>query len=85
MTPAFLLQIQGTVLWIPAISLLAYSYGAITLWRAAFQRTSDQQVREDAGPNSTYLAAFAASSVCPVPRSLAVTSGIAFAFSSSAY
>lgn len=43
------------VLWIPAIPLLALSYGAITLCRAAFQRTSDWQVRGDTGPNPTYL------------------------------
>jgi hypothetical protein len=85
MPPMFLLHIQGTVLWIPAISLLAFSYGAITLFRAAFQRTSDQRGREDTGPNSTSLTALAASSVCPVPLSLAVTHGIAIAFSSSAY
>jgi hypothetical protein len=85
MPPMFLLHIQGTVLWIPAISLLACSYGAITLFRAAFQQTSDSQVREDTGPNTTYLLPYSKSSVCPVPLSLAVTSGIAFAFSSSAY
>ena len=85
MPPMFLLHIQGTVLWIPAISLPAYSYGAITLFRAAFQQTSDRQAGEDTGPNSTFLAAYTASSVCPAPLSLAVTHGIAIAFFSSAY
>lgn len=85
MPPVFLLHIQGAVLWILAISLPDFLYGAITLSRAAFQRTSNRQVREDTSPNTTALAAYAASSVCPDPLSLAVTSGIAIAFSSSAY
>lgn len=85
MPPIFLLHIQGTVLWIPAISLLAYSYGAITLFRAAFQQTSDQQAREDTSPNTTYLLPYSKSSVCPMPLSLAVTNSIAIAFSSPAY
>lgn len=85
MPPVFLLHIQGTVLWIPAISFPACSYGAFTLCSAAFQQTFDRQVEEDTGPNSTSLEAFTPSSVCPVPRSLAVTDGIAIAFSSSAY
>jgi hypothetical protein len=85
MPPMFLLQIQGAVLWIPAISFPAFPYGAITLCSAAFQRTFGQQAKEDTGPNATSFTAFAASSVCPVPRSLAVTDGITIVFSSSAY
>lgn len=85
MTPVFALQNQGTLLWIPAVSLLPCPYGAFTLCRAAFQRTSGREVREGAGPNTTSLAAFAAGSVCPAPLSLAVTHGIAIAFFSSAY
>lgn len=84
MTPAFTLQNQGALLWIPTISLLPFPYGAFTLCRAAFQRTSGQEVREDVGPNTTSLAAYAAGSVCPAPLSLAVTCGIAIAFFSSA-
>lgn len=77
MTPAFALQNQGALLWIPAVSLPPCPYGAFTLCRAAFQRTSGREVREGAGPNTTSLAAYAAGSVCPEPLSLAVTSGIA--------
>ena len=77
MTPAFTLQNQGALLWIPAVSLLPCPYGAVTLCRAAFQRTSGQEVREGASPNTTSLAAYAAGSVCPVPLLLAVTCGIA--------
>ena len=77
MTPAFTFQNQGALLWILAVSLLPFPYGAITLFRAAFQRTSGREVREGASPNTTFLAAYAAGSVCPVPLSLAVTCGIA--------
>ena len=85
MPPIFLLQNQGAVLWILAIFLPVFPYGAITLYRAAFQRTSGRLVRKDASPNPTFLLAFAASSVCPVPLSLAATYGIAVAFFSCGY
>jgi len=46
----FLLRIQGAVLRILGISLLAILYGTITLWRVPFQKTSSQRAREDPSP-----------------------------------
>ena len=81
----FLLQNRGAVLWILAIFLPVFPYGAVTLYRAAFQRTSGRLAGKGASPNTTALPAFAGDSVCPVPLSLAVTNGIAIAFSSCGY
>jgi hypothetical protein len=85
MPGTFLLQNQGAVLWILAIFLPVFPYGAVTLYRTAFQRTSGRLVRKDTSPNPTALLLLSKDSVCPSPLSLAVTHGIAIAFSSYAY
>ena len=53
MSPIFGPDIRRALLWIPAIDLLPFPYGAFTLYGAAFQRTSGQEVRPDTGPNPT--------------------------------
>lgn len=85
MPGVFPLQNQGAVLWILAILLPVYPYGAITLCRAAFQRTSGRLVGRGTSPNTTALAPFGADSVCPIPLSLAVTHGISIGFFSYGY
>ena len=40
MAPVFPLHIRGTVLWILGIGFPSFPYGALTLYRAAFQQTS---------------------------------------------
>jgi hypothetical protein len=44
------MDLQPLLLWIPAINLLLFSYGAITLYGRPFQATSDQGVRLSTGP-----------------------------------
>lgn len=50
----FSLRIQGAIIRILGISLLAFLYGTITLWHVAFQRTSSQQAREDPSPTTPH-------------------------------
>ena len=45
MRAAFRLQIRGTVLWILDIHLPDFPYRAVTVFSAAFQRTSGLQIR----------------------------------------
>ena len=54
MTPSFPLHIQGMVLRILTISLLAFFYGAITLSGGTFQSTLNRQVREYVSPTTPH-------------------------------
>src|SRR3989338_4001188 len=63
-------------------AFLHFQYGAITLLSAAFQQTSCMQAGRGTSPNTTLECPYSTPSVCPVPFSLAVTGGIAIAFSS---
>ena len=67
------------------ILLLAYPYGTITLYGAAFQPTSGSPFGgiEAQTPHPSCLSA--RGSVCPLPFSVAPTHGIAIAFSSCGY
>ena len=69
----------------PGLSLLAYPYGAVTLYGAAFQPTSGSPFGST-GVQTPHLPCLSAKdSVCPVPFSLSVTRGISFDFSSCGY
>lgn len=78
-------DIQRALLWILDIILLPFSYGIITLYDAAFQQTSDKEVRQKQvrTPHLHYVSI--ADSVCPVPLSIAFTYGITFVFFSCGY
>ena len=67
------------------LSLLAYPYGAITLYGVAFQPTSGSPFGST-GVQTPHLPCLSArGSVCPVPFSVAPTHGIAIAFFSCGY
>jgi hypothetical protein len=85
MRPAFWLPNRGTILWILAIYLLHYLYGAFTLYCAAFQQTSSHEAGQDTSPNTTLLLPYREASVCPVPFSVALTNGIEISFFSGPY
>ena len=86
MPPKFLIQNQGLVLWILAISLLAFLYETITLYHGAFQLTSSQQAREDTSPKlHIYFTSSVKHSVCPVLFSFATTNRISIDFFSCRY
>ncbi len=80
MPPAFPLDIRPTVLWMLGILLLPFSYGAFTLYGAAFQRTSNREAGKSPSPNSTSPFHYWRDSVCPAPLSVALTNGITIVY-----
>ena len=67
--------------------LLAYVYGAFTLYGKTFQSisTSLRRILNQDLQHHIFTVISYRNSVCPLPFSLAVTHGIAIAFFSSAY
>ena len=58
MSPNFTRQNQGALLWIPAQLLLAYAYGAFTLYGGPFQATSALPARRRLVLNPTSAKGF---------------------------